>query len=311
MPLRRRRKLVLAMPPRHRLRADPSGPKWAGSARRECKAVAAALIQVPMAEPEAGSVLGQLANRGIDLTPAVSFVAQQAGRFLTAALDIPLKPEGPSVLTPIGPLARSALLCGSKLVSVCAPLCLETRQLGPARQLAHDVMIEGYIEQERRQKMLPSDPSAAAWTRQGRNWQLDRINGLRTTLGLAALSAHKISPRHVLVSDGAWIRDAQSKSASVRQLQGAALDEFEARMEWAWFRGSTITHGAPSFRAGSNQMSYVYIDGEEASTLLRCAAEMLVSATVVAGGTVLARAAPKSFDWNTGGLLPMRGADRK
>lgn len=287
----------------------PSTFGWAQETREEWRQIAMALLGTPLTEPEPKSVLAQLNEKDAlppGLLPAAAFVSVQAGRFLLSALDIPLEPDGLGVLAPAGPLARSALLCASKLVSVCAPLCLETRHLGPAAQLTHDVHVEGFLEQERRNAMTPGHPSVTAWLESGRQWQLERINSLRSALGESSLNVDGVRPHHVLVREGMWIWDAQRKSASLRELQGAELDEFDARMEWAWFRGSTITHGAPSFRAEPGGMSYVYLDGEEASALLRCAAEMAVSASMVANGAVRSGAAPASFAWNLGGRLPNR-----
>lgn len=256
--------------------------------------------------PEAGSVLDQLARNNAvpDLADMLRLVATQGTQFLRTSIGVaPTYGTGVD-FSPVAPLARSALLAFSKIVSIAAPLCLEVRGIGPALQHHHDGLIDMVIEQDRHARFEPSSLEATIWRQRGRSSMVSKIDSLRQLMGEKPLNTKGHYWRDKLVSEGSWIADAQAKCIDIRHLGGAPRDEFTYRMEWAWHRGSVVAHAGFASEATPAGMELVYLSGEDASELIRCAAELAVAAHLVVGGVWFAAAAPSSFTFNAKARLP-------
>lgn len=280
----------------------------AQATRREWRRSADNLDAIVAKAPEAGSVLDQLLARRdavpSDLPDMLRLVTKQGTQFLRASMDVaPVNLEGVR-LSPVAPLARSALLAFSKVVSIATPLCWEVRGIGPALQHYHDGLVDMVIEQDRHALFDPSGAGTTIWRQGGRSSMVEKISGLREIMGEKPLKANGPNRGSLLVDEGSWIADAQAQCIAIRQLEGAPRDEFEDRMRWAWHRGSVVAHTGFATEATPAGLVLVYLSGDEATGLIRCATELAVAAQRVLGGAWSANAAPPSFAFNALHRLP-------
>lgn len=287
--------------------ADPAA-QAAGDyeTRREWRDVAHTLDAIVASPPEAGSVLDQLAHSNVlpDLADVLRLVAGQGTQFLRSSIDIAPPGARGVELSPVGPLARSALLAFSKVVSISAPLCWEVRGIGPALQHHHDGLVDMVIEQDRHVGLQPSSNEATIWCEGGRSGMVRRIESLRQALGEKPLKPNGPSAFDQLVTEGSWVVDAQEWCVVLRQLDGAPRDEFTNRIRWAWHRASVVAHAGFGSKPTPAGISLVYLGVDEASLLIRCAAELAVAAQRVLGGVWFVGAAPSSFSFNAEHRLP-------
>lgn len=277
--------------------------QWLGTVNR--------LDAIVAGEPEPGSVLNQLARIGVlpELDTILRVTTLQGTQFIRAAQNVPLTADGPE-LSPVGPLARSALLSLSKVVAIAAPLCLETRGIGPAIQHHHDGLIDLFLEQDRNAEFDPESATSKVWIDKGRAPTLERFNNLRKSLGLKTVPVPKgPSPSHALVTDGSWVWEANRITDTWRAFEGKPSEEESYRMRWAWHRGSVVTHGSFSAVATPNGLSYTYLSPVEATALVRYSVELAAVAQRFLSGIWNANAAPKSFDFNATHRVPRHVAD--
>jgi len=276
--------------------------------RRRWRRTANELDATVAKAPERGSVLDQLLAIGeavpAQLPDMLRLVATQGTQFLRASLDVAAGHEAGVRLAPVAPLARSALLAFSKVVSIATPLCWEVRGIGPALQHYHDGLIDMVVEQDRQTLFDPSSAEATIWQQGGRAAMVSKIGSLREALGEAALKPNGPKHGHVLVDETSWVVDAQAKTIAFRDLVGAPRDEFTDRMRWAWHRGSIVAHAGFATRATPTGLEVLHLSGEEASALIGCATELALTAQHVLEGVWVAAAAPSSFTFNADHRLP-------
>lgn len=294
-------------PPKQRISKESSTVAVDQQTRDQWLRVVDELQAIP--EPEPGSVLAQLADGDAvhDLDPALAFLRNQGAACLCTALNVTDCGRCTAPLTTIAPLARSALLCFSKIVAVCAPMVLQVRELGPARQLCHDNLVNMYLDQERLLEMgVQEGNSGKVWTSRGREVLRTRANDIRASLGEKEIPERPLRPSDTLVGEGVWIWDGQRKSAFLRDLVGAPKEEFEQRMQWAWHRASVVTHGGMTTQHASDGrgLQAMYVSPQVASNLLRTAVEMGLSAHHVLHALSDTDGAPPEFAWNSDGALP-------
>lgn len=308
-------------------RRTRSGPQNQSVSKRADRAVDAETFRAwrrvvvdlqAVPDPEPDSVLKQLLRaRALPdgFLTALRFLNRQGAACLCAGLNVRDCGLCDADLTPIAPLARSALLAFAKIVAVCAPLCLEVRQVGAARQLWHDNLVNVFVDHERRIEMdFPDGRGAsgtagesASWVDRGRDGLLSDINSLRDAFGMKPIEPGRgVKPGDILVNEGSWIWDAQRKSASVRDLVNAPDGGFERRMQWVWHSASTITHGGMSTFSSTDQKAMLasYLGPVDASAMLGMAVEMGVSAHRLLMGVSLQAASPPQFRFNNEGRLP-------
>jgi hypothetical protein len=273
--------------------------------RRHWRSVADKLDAMVAGNPEPGSVLDQLvqAHAFSDNTVReLQLVTTQGTQFLRASLHV-VEPTARGVaISPVGPLARSALLAFSKIVAITAPLCWQVRGIGPALQYHHDGLIEMVIEQDRQARFAPASEEATIWGQQ-RPGLVNRIHDLRQVMGEKPLKNEPTS-RDKLVTEGSWVAAAQGLCIALEALEGVPRDEFTYRMQWAWHRGSVVTHAGFGTQMTPAGLSVVYLGAEDASALIRCAVELAVAAQRTVAGAWFADMAPASFDYNPKTRLP-------
>ena len=265
----------------------PPTPDEAEAHRRHFLEIADTLDSLIAGPAEPGSVLDQLAHQnagpeGLEIRLRV--VTTQGTEFLRSSLRVVEPPASGVTLSPIAPLARAALLAFSKVISISTPLNHKVRDLGPAMQHYHDSLIEMIAEQDRHAMFAPTSNQATLWQSRGRAALLARLADLRTLLGEKPVKAKGPGLGDTLVSETSWIVDAQTRCIEIETLEGAPRDQFMNRMRWAWHRASISAHAGFASEVTPAGVELVYLSPQDASDLIRAAAELAAAAQRVMDG---------------------------